>query len=355
MATVIAIFCNTVLGYACICKDNRTFEQKIEDNKFIAHIKITNKVIKQDTTQEGGKQIIHFSHQGQLKFEILELFKGPRLTTITQYDINTSCDIGIYPGEEWILYASYDSTANEYTVGACSPSTMYKNKEGETERLWGGSGGLLNALRTFFNHPQPVYTSGKYSGYYSNGNKEWEEVYENGKLHGYRSVYYSSGGLMKNENYLNGQHDGVWREYTRQGQLFNELEYSNGHIIHSTYWYDTTFGERRNATLFYNMLNKKDSIAPPIIQKSSEGWYDTTTGNRHSIVYSRTGFVEREYFSNNNGDTSLSCEYEENGRLKFEVYYLKEGDITTEKKWNERGWLISEKRWEKGKFIKTVK
>ena len=126
-----------VHSHACICPHPNTLEQNIHDHAFIAHVRIVEKIYSNDTVRNGEIVQIKKTHQGYLKFEIIELFKGDTLSTIKQYDISTSCDIGIYPGEEWILFVWYNSKTNIYSVGACSPSSKFRNAKGERDWRWG--------------------------------------------------------------------------------------------------------------------------------------------------------------------------------------------------------------------------
>jgi hypothetical protein len=63
---------------------------------------------------------------GQLKIEILELFKGSARTEIYETGKETSCEMGIFVGQEWVLFG-YDYKGEIY-IGACNHDFKYKER-----------------------------------------------------------------------------------------------------------------------------------------------------------------------------------------------------------------------------------
>jgi antitoxin component YwqK of YwqJK toxin-antitoxin module len=236
---------------------------------------------------------------------------------------------------------------------------MLKNKDGErgSEWSWGQQDGTLKFLRNYFGHasPDPVYASGKYKNYYSNGQLEWEASYENGKLDGNRKIYYANGILWQNENYKQGKKDGVLQRFGRSGQLMDEMHYVSDVIRYSCYWYDTSYESRSMALMFESRTpdGRIDPILwanPPVIQKSSEAIYDEY-GNYHSKRYNRAGWLEEEIYRYDSSANKVSCQYNKDGMLEFEEIVTEYNERIVDKKWNEKGELISDKEWVKGKYL----
>jgi antitoxin component YwqK of YwqJK toxin-antitoxin module len=346
-------------SYGCRCLDTRSIEENIKLYAFIAHVKITARTVENDTVREGDKVRVRFDHEADLKFEIVEMFKGDPLAVIKEEGVNSSCEVGIYAGEEWILFAWYNPETQLYSIGGCSPSRRIKNSNGErgTDWAWNQQSGLLTGLQKLFGHPssEPLYDGGIYRSFYPNGSIEWEAAYTDNQLHGSRKVYFANGVLWKEEHFKNGIIDGLQKTYSRSGQLKNELNYSMGEIIHSAYWYDTSYTERRMRVFAEFMVPRMniDSVLitrPVTIQKSSEGFNDIKEGLHRSRTYSEKGELTSENFSYNSGAIRVNCRYKDD-RLEFEGIYNKTGDHTIEKKWNEKGELISLKEWINGKYM----
>jgi antitoxin component YwqK of YwqJK toxin-antitoxin module len=341
------------LGYlspanACIC-DYRPLDESIGKATFIAHVQIM---------YEGGK-VDPITYSADRLFRIIELFKGDSLKKIREYSIGSSCAVGIQHGEEWLIFAYYDSVKKEYAVGGCTASRRLKNKEGErgTSWSWGSNEGTLQFLRKYFGHtsPESNYISGQYKSYYPDGHVEWEATYENSQLQGKRKIYFANGIFWQNENYKAGKKEGIQQRYARSGQLLEEMNYTDGEISAATYWYDTSYLERSMQRLlesFTMSKEKNDSILsiPPVIQKRSASFYDHN-GNYQSSTYNLKGWLESEAFAYDSGSVRIACRYEESGKLESESIVTKYNDHTTEKKWNLKGELISCKEWEKGKFL----
>ena len=343
--------------HACIC-ETRPLEESIKKASFIAHVKITYEPKKIDTSLRLDKTWIPLSHSVVRTIQIIELFKGDSVKKLTEYGVNSSCELGLYPGQEWIVFAYYDQGNKIYSVSACSASRQLRNAQGEQGLgYWSGDQSILQFLRKYFDHTSGTkYDSGKFKSYYANGQIEWEASYTNSQLDGNRKIYFANGVLWQNENYKGGEKEGVQQRYARSGQLLDETNYIAGKIDRVTYWHDTSYFERSMAIMFESFSTdkrKNDSILlanPPVIQKSIEAFY-YPDGSYYSKKYSRTGWLEQELFRYDSSGTNITCGYDQSGKLIHEAIITKYNDHTTEKKWNEKGDLISHKEWENGKFL----
>lgn len=61
--------------------------------------------------------------------------------------------------------------------------------------------------------------TGKVFSLYSNGKKEWEYMYVNGKRDGFRITYFENGEIQSRIQFKNGLKDGVYESYCENGAL----------------------------------------------------------------------------------------------------------------------------------------
>ena len=75
--------------------------------------------------------------------------------------------------------------------------------------------------------------------YYKNGNKEWEEEYQNGQRHGKSIEWDENGNKLWEHEYQNGLRHGKHISWNEKGNKFWEVEWKNGqlHGKHFT-WYE---------------------------------------------------------------------------------------------------------------------
>jgi antitoxin component YwqK of YwqJK toxin-antitoxin module len=76
---------------------------------------------------------------------------------------------------------------------------------------------------------------GKSLGWYEDGNKHWEYKYQNGQLHGKCIGWWKNGNKCWEEEYQNGQLHGKWIERYEDGSKRWEEEYRNGKLIKTLY------------------------------------------------------------------------------------------------------------------------
>ncbi len=171
---------------------------QLEDYDFIAHVKIVDTPECIYSLEEEYKSHI---------IEIIELFKGDSINQILDYsissnDIWSNVDIGISKDEEWILFGK--TIDGKISIIGCDRNKRYKKSDGL--RNWRGNTGLfeLHRLRELYQHPIPQYVNEKREEFYSNEQKEIEETYVNGLLHGERKIWYPNGVLFCKQHYKNG-------------------------------------------------------------------------------------------------------------------------------------------------------
>ena len=129
--------------HACLCAEFRTLKENIALYPVIAHIRIEKTFLTDDSAYVDGAKVFYKKVRHELK--IIELFKGSQIKTLIEYDGNSSCEIGMKEGEEWILFAELDTTSNSYFVAACNPSRHFTNARGN--KSWKLQRKILKELR----------------------------------------------------------------------------------------------------------------------------------------------------------------------------------------------------------------
>jgi len=85
--------------------------------------------------------------------------------------------------------------------------------------------------------------------WYSNGNKYQEMKRQNGRPHGLYQRWYKSGQVAEETTFNEGQREGVSRIYDMDGHLFKEVTYQNNQKQGPEIWYFNN-GQKRWETYF---------------------------------------------------------------------------------------------------------
>jgi antitoxin component YwqK of YwqJK toxin-antitoxin module len=307
------------VAQACLC-DIRPLKEYIEYFPFIAHVRVTQKVgDKEELSKVHGQVRFHYKQAPVLVIEIVELFKGnDSVKSITEYAVNSSCEIGVEEGEEWIIFGEYHETTKNYYISACSPSTRYRNQEGERRwDKWGEE--RLIALRKYFNHtpPESRYGNGFQQQLYPNGKNEWIASYTGGLLDGNRKIYYADGLLHFDENFSKGKPDGMQKEFDRQGNLRKESVYESGKCLQYKEW-----GHPANRNKYRGLYE--------------EFYYWDST---YSILkkYDEKGRLEEEREEDEVADMHTERGYYPSGKLKYRFVTWRSENKTIQLFWKEEG------------------
>jgi antitoxin component YwqK of YwqJK toxin-antitoxin module len=318
-------------AHACLC-DIRPLKEYIEHYPFIAHVRVTQKLDGRDLLRKGLSLNEYIKIAPVLKIEIIELFKGSdSLKAITEYDVYSSCAIGVRAGEEWIIFAAYDENKRIFYIEACNPSASYRNTRGE--RWWhDGYEGLLINLRTHFNHPPPDSGyNGLHKSFYGNGETEWEASYTNGQLDGSRKIYYANGSLHIDEQFVNGQPHGWHKKYYKSGCLHEEILYKNGKRIQSKEWGHPSNRDRYRG--LYQEFYYRDSTYS--IQKK----------------YDENGRLKEETEYNDSADMYEKRQYYPSGQLEYRSTTWRREKRTIQLFWKEDGTLEKKRKYIDDKLI----
>ncbi|NOT52503.1 MAG: hypothetical protein HOP10_14635 [Chitinophagaceae bacterium] len=315
-------------GGACICVNYLTIDSAAKLSNFIAHVKVVEKIklSREDSIGYGG-----YSWSKKLRFEIIELFKGDTSSlTIIDNGEFTSCNIGIWPGGEYILFG-YAFNEKYSIVDFCFKWFILRDSKGQ--RNWNYEHGLygLKELRKIFNHEAPVIPDGVKTTFYPNGNIESVEEYLDGRLNNNQKIYFANGQLRYDRNYKIGSWDGISKDYAESGQLLEEGLYRSGKEIRTTQWYDTSrnyFSSTLEKYWISDIVVKRQEFY--ISEKDSVYCYKEYSPKKNLIE-------EAIIYNKEKDDCYVKYRYHENGRLNYQIEYYRKTKKEYYKQWNKRG------------------
>jgi len=342
-ATMLALF-SAVPASACSCSGFLTIDSlsQLDEYDFIAHVAITDDQDDEKTSQNDLATI------GLLRFNIIELFKGERIDKVFEYQKNSSCDIGVSKGEEWILFGK--KRDGKMAIVACDRNMRYKAKNGLRDWKYERGFSELKQLKKLYKHRGESFANGKHTAFYLNGKPEIEETYVNGKLSGERKIWYPEGGLFCQEFYVNDTLDGksVW--FYPTGQLYDESYYQQGkHSNVSRLYYDSTIVQEFKEHLIKFFYKTEDSLnfVYRRVQVHYEAVYDSYGRSIINREYERTGKIKREDIYDHVKHSSTIIFYHPNGAVSSIGYYKDNNNFGhyqsyTEEGLPERGWDYDE-------------
>ncbi|MEM9928513.1 MAG: hypothetical protein AAF840_01715 [Bacteroidota bacterium] len=226
---------------ACSCNYGKLDSAHLEQYAFIAHIKVDS--ILADVSPDDAEFPNH-----RIRFHTLKLFKGEPQNFLRVSGANklvhksqwTSCDMGITPGEEWVIFALPTENQAILQTGYCTFSKRYRSARGL--RDWHYQRGFkeLAFLAEFYQLPdkKTIYPDGLYTEKYPNGQTEVEAHYNNGVLHGSRKRYSPDGQTLTVDFFLFGKQEGisVWQD--TKGRLMRLYKYADDHPIDSCFLFN---------------------------------------------------------------------------------------------------------------------
>lgn len=300
---------------ACTCVNNfKDLEHtyQLDSYDFVALVKITNDKVLKESTQTD------FGSVGVLGIEIIELFKGEAVGEVFEKDINTSCDMGIAKGQEWMLFGK--KIDGKLSIIPCDRNAMYKDLNGFRE--WRvRSYTDLHALRKIYKHPEKRYNTEKRIEYYRNKQTEIEENYVDGKLDGVREIWYPNGVLFGYQHYKMDSLHGRSMWFYPSGQIQRDDFYINGKYAQvSRFYYESAKHEsgKKPQVRFETVY---DSFGNPIIYRvydsngslRSESLIDLVKNTGTNIHYQENGFISDISYTKNHQGSGRYIRYDENG------------------------------------------
>jgi antitoxin component YwqK of YwqJK toxin-antitoxin module len=317
---------------ACVCMNPFLRIDSLSQLKqydFIAYVKIIDDNDYKNPAGNGYETI------GQLTFEIVELFKGDKIDRVLEYSKNSSCDIGISKGEEWILFARMDK--GKMVIDACDRNEKYRETNGLRDWKYDDGFYELRQLRQLYQHPVKKYWNDKREEQYSNGQKEIEETYVNGRLNGERKIWYPNGILFCKQNYTNDTLDGKSEWFYPSGQIYDEDYYIKGqHCNVSRLYYDST----KSKDWFVDEFKTgEDSIyfTSQKIQVQYQIVFDSYGRAVISREYDRFGRIDKEETIDPDKQFRTVIFYHDNGAISSIMYSLKRKNFGHYQEYDEKG------------------
>jgi antitoxin component YwqK of YwqJK toxin-antitoxin module len=310
--TFILISLHTSL-IACSCINDFKPIKAVEDLKdyeFVALVKVTSETINPPSDSTPFRD-------ATLGFSIIEKFKGKDIANVIENYVQSSCDMGIEVGDEWVLFArTYNG---KLTISACNRDVRYRDKVGV--RDWHYKRGIqeLEDLRQLYGRSQAPHQDGINRAYYPDGKVEIEETYQNNLKNGIQTVFHPSGKIWGKQTFVNDSLQGKSEWYYPSGQLHDQKFYRKGFLINmSRVYYDTTIIDWEQKFLVREFYKTEDSLRKTYsrIQVWMEALYDYDGKTVLSREYSRWGIIQHEYIYHLEDKNYTSVFYHENGQVQ---------------------------------------
>ncbi len=269
-----------------------------------------------DTSQRRSR-----THGATFTFEVVENFKDKLPTKLMLDSYGTSCDIGLRPGQTWLIFAKdYKGFPN---VNACDYSVRYdtatsiRDLTGLRYRL---AEELLNTVRQLTGRPIQS-KNGQIERFYSNGQRALLAVYKSDGAEE-RTVWHENGRLRGKEFYHKGLKHGPAIWWYDDGTLNSTERFENGIAIDtSRYWSptDSILGSsppRVPSELTNHALDSLLHIAQSLRLKSL-----SVRDNQGRVVlgqqFDRRGQIRSETIGSPEAGMEWSTAYSEQGQINF--------------------------------------
>lgn len=304
---------------------------QLKEYDFIAHVKILNEHVK---TSPNCMEMA----TGIITIEIIELFKGKESINqiiVPNYPcrcinnngeeifMSSSTSITLSKGEEWILFGR--NINGEMTIRYCDRNQIYRETEGLRDWKYDYGFRELRKLRKLYQHAESKFVNEVRQEFYSNGQKEIEETYVNGKLHGERNIWYPNGVLFCKQFYINDTLDGKSEWFYPSGQIYDEHYYLKGKSCNvSRLYYDSTFEQNWNRVLIDDKNKTQDSLkfVNNRVQLHYEIVFDSYGRAVISRNYTRVGKIQSEVTIDPDRKFQVIIYYHDNGAISSIGYSL---------------------------------
>ena len=136
-------------------------------------------------------------------------------------------------GEE-LLYAPTQQTPytgwvkSMYGNGKIRSSSLYQYKDGKLDGL--STGWWKNGQKEFERNYKDGKMVGLWTLWYWNGQKESERNYKDGNLHGLSTLWWKNGQKKREVNWKDGERDGLQTKWYENGQKWSEELYKDGKL-----------------------------------------------------------------------------------------------------------------------------
>jgi antitoxin component YwqK of YwqJK toxin-antitoxin module len=322
---LLLLLVSSAKAFACSCEGPGKF-QTLADLKqydFIGRVKIVN-----DHDGEAPSNPNGFSVD-KVDIQVLELFKGKVTNEIYETGKNTSCNMGLSTGEEWIFFA-YKSNG-KLVVSSCDRDIIYRQADGQREWEYQSAFNEIKKLRQLYGIQEKKFVNGKHIEYYENGKIEIEENFENEKRVGERKTWYPSGILKSKKFFVNDSLHGKLERYYASGQLEELGFFQRGkpYNVHRRYNDTTDFPDhwykwRDNYELIKDSLMKEHKR----LSLSQELVFNEKGENIIYRKYDHLGILQRERITHPETKTITEIDYHDDyyGGLMSSITYRYVGE-----------------------------
>ncbi len=351
-------FCTSeAFGCSCINQE-KPLETYVKENSFIAHVKIIRIEILSDEEQKKISEFEGFGQVAKLVYQVKEMFKGDSATMLYEGSINTSCDMGIRAGSEWIFFTTQNKKGANLT-DFCGK--WFFMREADGKQAFGYDYGMdaIRNMRKILHLSSDVKLNGNKLNYYITGEKESLTHYKKGFLDGERILFYTNGKIREQVRFREGLKQGQEKIFSDNGQLIRSCLYVKNTRIQSKEWYDTSMDEKRRYMIFemdhlphvHESVDDMLKLYPLGVQLKYESYEDPVRRRDSIRTYRWNGsLLSYEIYDVENG-IHKRYEYHYNGKTAVEIFGRKSDQWEEERRWDAEGKLISHKTWSKHKYL----
>lgn len=319
----ISLFLLPYYSEACVCAFSGDFSiEKMNEYDYVALVKVGRLILPMD--KKDDETIQRF-----FEAEITEIdrFKGDPISKLKvfgghrSFTYQTSCDLGIDPGEEWIVFGN--KLNDEIAINYCSFTQIYRNEDGLRQWQYGKGITELILLDSTFNSKSRNYLElDKDSIFYENGFLERAQQFKNGKVHGKVTYFYPDGKNFGFVSYKNGVQDGPYLWLNPNGTISLEGKKRMGKDFKKRTFYKlTSRGKSPSMISFYDKkgnLNKFLDFGFGINDQKSylrERTKFYSKKNRIvTVYYNENGDKEEEYVTDFAGNQIDLIQFDEIGK-----------------------------------------
>jgi antitoxin component YwqK of YwqJK toxin-antitoxin module len=281
------------------------------------------------------------SEYNYLSIQVLELFKGKTISKIFESHKNSSCDLGISDGEEWIIFCKKKNGRIFQEV--CDRFQKIRESDGQRINGYDIDINPLWNLRKFYGHKEKKLINGTHKEFYANGKIEIEEQYLNGIKEGVCKMWYPSGQVLRIDTFVNGKLSGISRSWHLNGALQSSGFYINGKLEGKK---EDFFPSGQISSIIYSKNNKFYNIYrtyfDTTIHESSFSHLLSENTNQDSLdlIYKKIQ-IQHEWVYNINGEILIKREYFRNGKLKEEETFLEDINFRIMTTYQENGNILT--------------
>lgn len=318
LITLLLLVGYSVSIFACHCSNYDPLnEVTYKKYKYIAFVKI--KTFAPFTAPADSRKDHQYSSLALFTVDILENYKAPLPDTLLMDGYKTSCDIGLRPGQEWMIFVN--DLQDYATVLPCNYSFQYRDRDGKRDLADNSGDAVINQLRKAFNLKPDIVRNGHVESFYPTGRKETSTFYKLGKFDGERLYWYPNGQLWGRETYINGLKNEVAERWYPNGQLSEHETYVNGLKEGvAEKWFDD------------GHVAHKEKYSRGMLVDTSQSWYESNTYlptlRMLSDMYQQSlDSTQRLYGGHQLLNTSL---YDQQGHQLYAKSYYRTGRIMFE-------------------------